>query len=214
MQSFIFTSIAFLAIHFTTLCEGYRISAFGGSELLEIISLLRSGAILRNRDTRDKVTRDKILAKEINLPLIKKCGSCGTNCTVEFKGKVLIAAGINNSLHAAAPQHVTFDQNLDNYVSDQDFEAIFELLDDTIREIFPNASVRLAPLIAVKDELWLREEMMQETFVIMNGLIRSRRHVDFDSYLPSKRNWLCYDKIHFKDYDGVEFWKTILNKLT
>ena len=193
--------------------EGYRISAFGGAELLEIISLLRSGAILRNRDIRDKVTRDKILAREIELPLNKKCGSCGTNCTIEFDGQVLIAAGLNNSLHAADPRHVTFDQDLDNYVSDQNFEAIFELLDDTIKEMFPKATVRLAPLVAVRDDLWLREEMMQEAFVIINGLIRSRRHVDFDSYLPSERDWLCHDKIHFKDYDGVEFWKTILNKL-
>ena len=193
--------------------DGYRISAFGGAELLEIISLLRSGAILRNRDTRDKVTRDKILKREIELPLNKKCSVCKSECTIEFTGQVLIAAGINNSLHAPDPKHVTFDQELDNYVSDQDFEAIYELMDDTVEKIFPNATVRLAPLIAVKDPIWLKESMMQETFVIMNGLIRSRNHVDFDSYLPSERNWLCRDMIHFKDMDGVNFWKTVLNKL-
>ena len=97
---------------------------------------------------------------------------------------------------------------MNNYVSDQDFEAIYELLDDTIAEVFPNAKVRLVPLIAVEDTLWKVTEMCQETFVIMNGLIRSRSHIDFDSYLPVKRKWICQDKIHFKGDEGVKFWKT------
>ena len=193
--------------------EGYRISAFGGCELMEMISLLRSGKILRNRDTRDKETRDDILARKLDLPLNLKCSACETNCTIDFTGQVLISVGINNSLHAPDPQHVRFDKELDNYVPDQDFEAIYNLLDDTIAEVFPNATVRLTPLIAVDDVVWNRTEMMQEAFVIMNGLIRSRNHVDFDSYIAVKRKWICQDQIHFKDYEGVEFWKTILKKL-
>lgn len=193
--------------------DGYRISAFGGCELLEMISLLKSGQILRNRDTRDKETRDKLLSRELELPLKLKCSACDTNCTADFTGQVLISVGINNSLHAPSPQHIKFDNELDNYVSDQDFEAIYELLDDTVAEVFPNATVRLVPLIAVEDTLWKNTEMMQEAFVIMNGLIRSRNHVDFDSYLPVKRKWLSSDKIHFKSFEGVEFWKTILKKL-
>ena len=49
--------------------DGYRISAFGGCELMEMISLIRSGKILKNRDTRDKETRDEILARKLDLPL-------------------------------------------------------------------------------------------------------------------------------------------------
>ena len=127
---------------------------------------------------------------------------------------MLIVMGINNSLHAPAPQHIRYDKVLKNYVPDQNFEAIFELLDQTIAEVLPNATVKFAPLIAVEDGLWKRTDMMQEAFIIINGLIRSRNHVELDSYLPVKKKWLDpKDKIHFKSFEGVEFWKTILKKL-
>ena len=61
--------------------DGFRISAFGGCELLDLISLLRMGKIVRKLDTRNKETRDKVLSRELELPLRLDCPVCNSNCT-------------------------------------------------------------------------------------------------------------------------------------
>ena len=98
-------------------------------------------------------------------------------------------------------------------VGDQDFPSQFKLLDNTLTKVFPKADVKLAPVIATKDRRWLNDELMQNAFETLNELIKQRGHVEYDSYLPSKMNWICKDNVHFKDFDGVKFWKMIFEQL-
>ena len=71
----------------------------------------------------------------------------------------------------------------------------------------------MAPLIATKEQAWLTDELSQNAFREINRLVKERDHVEFDSFLPTKMNWICNDKVHFKDYDGVKFWKMIFEQL-
>ena len=115
-------------------------------------------------------------------------------------------------MHATEMCNFKVDEH-NRVVNVQNFDALFRLLDDTLSKLFPKAIVKLAPLIATKDELWMSAEICQEVFIIINGLIRERSHVEFDSYLPLERNWICNDGVHFKDYDGVKFWKSIFEQM-
>ena len=98
-------------------------------------------------------------------------------------------------------------------VNGQDFEATFKLLDNILTKVFPRADIKLAPLIATKQDEWLTCELSQNAFYMINKLIKERKHVDLDSYRPTRRNWLCHDKVHFKDFDGIKFWKRIFQQL-
>ena len=131
---------------------------------------------------------------------------------VKFEGNVLIAVGINDSMHATEMCNFKIDEH-NKVVNTQNFDALFKLLDETLSKLFPKANIKLSPLIATKDELWTAAEICQEVFIIINGLIRERNHVEFDSYLPLERNWISNDGVHFKDYDGVKFWKSIFEQI-
>ena len=61
--------------------NGFRISAYGGMELLELIMLLSEGVIYGDIDLEDKETRRNIIKERISLRLRLKCRKCGTNCT-------------------------------------------------------------------------------------------------------------------------------------
>ena len=86
-------------------------------------------------------------------------------------------------------------------------------MDSTLAKIFPKADVRMAPLIATDEREWQTCDLSQNAFREINALIKERKHVNFDSYLPSKMRWICRDKVHFKDFDGVNFWKMIFEQL-
>ena len=101
----------------------------------------------------------------------------------------------------------------DIMMNGQDFDGTFKLLDDTLANVFPRADIRLAPLIATKEKNWLECELSQNAFRSINKLIKERKHVKLDSFAPTKRNWICHDKVHFKDFDGVKFWKKIFAQL-
>lgn len=98
-------------------------------------------------------------------------------------------------------------------VNAQDFQKTFELLDNTLTTVFPKATVKMAPLIATNEAEWRTCDLSQNAFHEINALVRERDHVEFDSYLPSNMNWICADKVHFKDFDGVKFWRMIFEQL-
>ena len=120
--------------------------------------------------------------------------------------------GINDSTHATETWNM--ELNEDNVlVGAQDFQGQFKLLDNTLAKVFPKADIRMAPVIATKERRWLTDRLMQSAFETINKLIKERKHVEYDSYLPSQMNWICNDRVHFKDFDGVKFWKMIFEQL-
>ena len=125
---------------------------------------------------------------------------------------MLICVGINDTTHATMAYNLKPNEN-NVLVNAQDFQGTFKLLDNTLSKVFPKADIRLAPLIATKDKAWQTCELSQNAFHAINALIRERKHVKLDSYQPVNKNWLCNDGIHFKDYDGVKFWKTIFKQI-
>ena len=96
----------------------------------------------------------------------------------------------------------------------QDFTAIFNILDDTIKSVLPKADVNFAPLIATIDPDWLNNPFCQDAYTEINRLIKKRKHVELDSDLPAKEEWIRgKDKVHMNDFDGIQFWKSIFDQL-
>ena len=195
---------------------GLSVTAFGGLELLELISILRTNKI--RPDIKDPNIRRDLVAKKCQFEWDKKCSKCGNDCAGKFKGKVIFACGINNSLHAADLPNIKMGAD-NRYVNAQNFDGLFRLLDDTMTEILPEAEVFYAPLIAVKQEGWDTTELCQNAFHKINACVRRRKHVEFDPYLPINMGWIgrktnIRDKVHFSnDYDGIDFWKMVLEQL-
>ena len=195
---------------------GLSVTAFGGLELLELISILRSNKI--RSDIKDPDVRHSLVLKRTSFDWDRVCSKCGKDCAGAFEGKVVIACGINNSLHAADLPNIKL--GMDNrYVNAQNFDGLFRLLDDTMNGILPKAKVFYAPLIAVKQEGWDTTELCQSAFQKINACIKRRKHVSFDSYLPINMGWIgrkanIRDKVHFtNDYDGIDFWKMVLDQV-
>ena len=68
--------------------DGFRISAYGGMELFELIALLSQGAIRDNIDFKSREERERIITGKRSLQPKFRCHKCYTNCT----GKVKIGA--------------------------------------------------------------------------------------------------------------------------
>ena len=195
---------------------GLSVTAFGGLEILELVSILRSNKI--RSDIKLPNVRLELVNKKCQFDWDKKCTKCGEDCAGVFEGKVIIACGINNSLHAADLPNIKLGAD-NRYVNAQNFDGLFRLLDATMTEVFPKAEVFYAPLIAVKQEGWDTTELCQSAFHKINACIRRRNHVQFDSNLPINMGWIgkkasLKDKVHFtNDFDGIDFWKMILDQV-
>ena len=124
---------------------------------------------------------------------------------------MLFCVGINDTTHATEVFNLRLENNM--MVNGQDFQGTFKLLDNTLAKVFPKADIRMAPLIATDEKNWQTCDLAQNAFKTINMLIKERKHVEFDSYQPSRRNWICHDKVHFKDFDGVKFWKKIFAQM-
>ena len=62
-------------------CKGYRISAYGGIEMLEMIVLLSQGAMYGDIEFDNRDVRTDIISGKRTLQLKLKCHKCHTNCT-------------------------------------------------------------------------------------------------------------------------------------
>ena len=129
-----------------------------------------------------------------------------------FKGKLVLVCGINNSLSAANTPNVVYHKPSNSYVNGQDFEALFELLDKTVKRMMPNATCIYTPLIAPNERTWKTSHHCQFAFKKINQLIKERKHLELDSDLPVQMKWIRgRDKVHMDDIDGVRFWKMIFH---
>ena len=63
---------------------GHVIHAFSGGELLEMIALLRTGSISKERNTTIQSVRERIMQGRDELPLIRYCRLCKTECLGKF----------------------------------------------------------------------------------------------------------------------------------
>ena len=113
------------------LINGASINAFGGLDLFEFISLLRKGSLVSQIEN-PKYKRD-LADGRVVIPVNEKCNRCNTTCMKDFNGKLLIAVGINNSLHAADLPNLVMNAN-NEYESIQDVEKIFRLIDETLTQ--------------------------------------------------------------------------------
>ena len=126
---------------------------------------------------------------------------------------MLIEIGINNSLHAEDETNIEFIDG-DIPATTQDFEAMFNILDNTVKAILPRATVRFAPLIATADPLWTGSKFCQDAYEEMNRLILMRNHVTLDSKMPVRERLIRgKDKVHMDDDDGIEFWTDVFKQL-
>ena len=89
---------------------------------------------------------------------------------------------------------------------------MFEFWDDTLEKLLPDASIKFSPMIASSQRGWLVSELHQSTYEEINRCIRSRPHVEFDSFEPANTG-ILKDEVHMKDGEGITFWKRIFNQL-
>ena len=85
---------------------GHCIVAYGGAEILELITILKAGGLVKSMDLRQHVTRERILNGRDEIPTVRWCRLCKDECFDQFKGKILINIGLNNAIHAADVPYV------------------------------------------------------------------------------------------------------------
>ena len=151
--------------------KGASINAFGGMDLYELISILRKGSLVS--DLGSPKFRRELVEGKIKIPVIEKCVKCNKCCTKDFKGKLLIAVGINNSLHAADLPNIEINAR-NEYTGIQNVEGIYGLLDDTLAQLFPHANIKYAPILATKEDGWDTSELCQKVYNEMNQQIKLR----------------------------------------
>ena len=71
--------------------------------------LLRSGALDRRRDIRNRIVRERILSGRDKIPVTHWCTNCQSECLQEFEGRIVFVLGLNNAMHAAEDPFITFD---------------------------------------------------------------------------------------------------------
>ena len=79
---------------------GYCIVAYGGAEILELSMILRAGQLNRSINLGNRSTRDRILDGRDDVPTLRWCYQCKSECFEQFTGKILVCIGLNNSIQA------------------------------------------------------------------------------------------------------------------
>ena len=86
-------------------------------------------------------------------------------------------------------------------------------MDETLEHLMPNAaSIKYCPLVASSQPTYMDNQFFKDAFEAINEQIRSRPHVDMDSYEPIRRR-LLKDHVHMKNMEGIEFWRKIFKQL-
>lgn len=80
---------------------GTAIVAYSGAEILELSMIIRTGSLNKEIDLEIHETRERILNRRDEIPVVRWCYQCKDECYENFKGKILFCIGLNNSLHAA-----------------------------------------------------------------------------------------------------------------
>lgn len=101
---------------------GYCIVAYGGAEILELGMIVRAGQLNRMIDLTDRQTRDRILDGRDEIPVVRWCYQCKTECFDRFTGKILICIGLNNSIQACDAPAV---QAVNGRLQDTEVKIIF-----------------------------------------------------------------------------------------
>lgn len=94
----------------------------------------------------------------------------------------------------------------------QRFGDLFTYLDETLKKMAPNATVKYAPMIAPGYQAWINSQICRDAFVEITREIESRNHVQFDSYLPYRNRWLA-DNVHMYDDKAITFFTDIFKQI-
>ncbi|CAG5103556.1 Oidioi.mRNA.OKI2018_I69.chr1.g824.t1.cds [Oikopleura dioica] len=87
---------------------GYNITSYSGCDILELLCILRTGALKDPQTNKinpfsTKSNRDKFQNgdKKKMMPLSTICPCCESNCMKKFTGRLVIGIGLNNALKAS-----------------------------------------------------------------------------------------------------------------
>ena len=174
-----------------------------------------TGAKFRLRKNANSATNNATTSSKGNVSLLlvnTHIIAASNSITIMFLISIILFIGLNNSLKACETRFMKLNEN-NCYVNDQDYDGYFNYLDDTIKELLPNASVKFAPLIASDQNGWKETELCQLGFRKFNEFVRARGHVEFDSYEPLNTGIMEWDMTHMADLRGIEFWERIFQQL-
>ena len=122
-----------------------------------------------------------------------------------FKGKLIVVAGLNNVLKA---DRLPFQNH--RRESTQNIAKLFELLENTLSDMVPNAEVIYAPPLDVVQAL---PPIGNDIFAQVNAEISKRNHLNFDPSEPKRKNQFDKYEVHMQDHLTVEFWSKIIAEI-
>ena len=95
--------------------KGVKVVSYGGLTLLELAFLINSGKLTIGTQELPLIkNRQRYASKELSIPFEKVCPTCKGCCYLNWKGHLLIHAGLNNLLKFTKKSFKT--QNLSNLV--------------------------------------------------------------------------------------------------
>ena len=185
--------------------NGVSITAYGGIDILELICIMSWGKLSRELDLDRVPIRIRHQNGRDQFAKIRFCVHCKDECMENFNGKLLIVAGLNNVLKADRPPFI--DQRRESI---QNVQKLFELLENTLNDLLPNAEISYAKPLDVNYGL---SPIAKEIYAKILTEVTRRQHADFDQNEPKRLNQFDFGGVHMIDKLSVDFWTPIINEL-
>ena len=186
---------------------GISITAFGGIEVLELVCILQAGRFLNEWDLTKSNIRNRFQAARDEFPAIRFCTHCYSECANEFKGDLYLVVGLNNILKAERlPFATTSGQNMQN------FDKMFEMLDNACKRMFPDANVKYAPVLETERLAGGNSTLTELAIEKVKENIAKRENLKMDPNEPKNRKLFDEDGVHMKHLEGANFWTKVFTE--
>ena len=185
--------------------NGVSITAYGGIDILELVCIMSWGKLSRELDLDKIPIRTRHQNGRDQFAKIRFCIHCKSECMEDFSGKLLVVAGLNNVLKADRPPFM--DQKRESV---QNVQKLFLLMENTLKDLLPNAQIDYAVPLDVNFGL---SPIAKEVYAKIKAEVEKRKHVEFDPSEPKRLKQFDFGGVHMIDRMSVEFWKKIINKL-
>ena len=185
--------------------DGVSITAYGGIDILELVCIMSWGKLSKELDLDKMPIRIRHQNGRDQFAKIRFCVHCRDECMETFNGKLLIVAGLNNVLKADRSPFMDNKRE-----SMQNIQKLFALMDDTLKDMLPNAEISFASPLDVNFGL---SPAAKDIYAKTIAEVAKRRHVDFDPTEPKRLRQFDFGGVHMLDKLSVEFWTKIINSL-
>ena len=185
--------------------EGTSITAYGGMDLLELVCIMSWGRLAKEADLDRMPIRIRYQNGRDQFAKVRFCLHCRNECMETFNGKLIIVAGLNNVLKADRLPFLDYRRE-----STQNIAKLYELLENTLVDMVPNAEVIFAPPLDVVQALPpIGKEIYEQTLTE----VRKRNHLNFNPSEPKEKDQFDRYQVHMIDHMTVDFWSKIMAEI-